>query len=167
MANDFEKAVNSVSAALASLDGDLEVQLQNVQKYLQEAERLESRIYAVREADRQCLEAGVDESDREFTIYSVDDLVFDFTVVKTALQKKAGFIENQIVARNMTNLTPQQLEDFETTFRHFDTDASNTLNLNEFKACLASLGNNYDVRPRIAYCMTSVRMLNYKVFLPM
>lgn len=45
----------------------------------------------------------------------------------------------------MTNLTPAQLEEFESTFRHFDKDSSNTLNLYEFKAALASLGIFYNV----------------------
>jgi len=45
----------------------------------------------------------------------------------------------------MTNLTPAQLEEFESTFRHFDNDDSNTLNSYEFKAALASLGITYNV----------------------
>lgn len=46
-----------------------------------------------------------------------------------------------MVARNMTALTPAQLEEFESAFRHFDTDSSNVLDKEEFKACLASFGN--------------------------
>lgn len=40
----------------------------------------------------------------------------------------------------MTNVTPQQLEEFEMTFRHFDRDNSNSLSATEFKASLAGLG---------------------------
>lgn len=50
----------------------------------------------------------------------------------------------QIVARNMTNLTPIQLEEWESVFRHFDRDHSNTLQELEFSAALASLGLVYD-----------------------
>lgn len=46
-----------------------------------------------------------------------------------------------MVAREKSNLTPQQLEEFESTFRHFDRDGSNSLSYNEFKAVLAGLGN--------------------------
>jgi Ca2+-binding EF-hand superfamily protein len=45
-----------------------------------------------------------------------------------------------MVARNMTNLTPIQLEEFESVFRHFDRDDSNSLSELEFSAALASLG---------------------------
>lgn len=46
----------------------------------------------------------------------------------------------------MTNLTPAQLEQFESTFRYFDKDESNTLNQSEMTAALASLGIVYSVR---------------------
>src|SRR5437868_1042502 len=44
----------------------------------------------------------------------------------------------------MTNLTPIQLEEFESVFRHFDRDLSNSLHEIEFSAALASLGLVYD-----------------------
>ena len=43
----------------------------------------------------------------------------------------------------MTNLTPAQLEQFESTFRYFDRDESNTLSVTEMSAALASLGIVY------------------------
>lgn len=43
----------------------------------------------------------------------------------------------------MSNLTPAQLEQFESTFRYFDKDESNTLSVPEMSAALASLGIVY------------------------
>jgi Ca2+-binding EF-hand superfamily protein len=43
----------------------------------------------------------------------------------------------------MTNMTPAQLEEFESTFRYFDKDETNTLNIAEMVAALASLGMVY------------------------
>jgi Ca2+-binding EF-hand superfamily protein len=51
----------------------------------------------------------------------------------------------QIVSRNLTNLTPAQIEQFESTFRYFDKDETNTLNVSEMAAALASLGIVYGV----------------------
>lgn len=45
----------------------------------------------------------------------------------------------------MSNLTPAQLEQFESTFRYFDHDETNTLDLDEMAAALASLGIVYSV----------------------
>jgi Ca2+-binding EF-hand superfamily protein len=47
----------------------------------------------------------------------------------------------------MSNLTPAQIEQFESTFRYFDKDETNTLNLSEMAAALASLGIVYAVSP--------------------
>ncbi|CCO29137.1 Alpha-actinin A AltName: Full=Actin-binding protein A [Rhizoctonia solani AG-1 IB] len=43
----------------------------------------------------------------------------------------------------MSNLTPAQLEQFESTFRYFDRNETNTLELAEMIAALASLGIVY------------------------
>jgi Ca2+-binding EF-hand superfamily protein len=45
----------------------------------------------------------------------------------------------------MSNLTPAQLEQFESTFRYFDRNETNTLELAEMTAALASLGIVYSV----------------------
>ena len=49
----------------------------------------------------------------------------------------------QVVSRNVTNVTPAQLEQFESTFRYFDRDETNTLAHSELTAALASLGIVY------------------------
>ncbi|KAL8958235.1 MAG: hypothetical protein Q9183_005877, partial [Haloplaca sp. 2 TL-2023] len=90
----------------------------------------------------QCAEANIEEND--FTTYSFDELSYELSLVKSSVAKKLSFLENQLVARNMTNLTPIQLEEFESVFRHFDRDLSNSLQEIEFSAALASLGLVYD-----------------------
>jgi len=92
--------------------------------------------------DTQCQEANIEEND--FTTYTYDELEYELGLVKSSINKKLAFLENQMVARNMTNLTPIQLEEFESVFRHFDRDLSNSLNELEFSAALASLGLVYD-----------------------
>jgi Ca2+-binding EF-hand superfamily protein len=49
----------------------------------------------------------------------------------------------KLVARTTTKLTPAQLEEFESTFRHFDREQTNTLGLAEFSAALSALGIIY------------------------
>lgn len=93
-------------------------------------------------------------------MFTWQDLDFELELVTQAIAKKISFIDNQvrildrdmtcsdvwqIVSRNMTNLTPAQLEQFESTFRYFDRDETNTLILSEFSAALASVGIIYSV----------------------
>ncbi|RUP22568.1 hypothetical protein BC936DRAFT_139078 [Jimgerdemannia flammicorona] len=146
-ANDFQRQLNTISTELASLQGDLDYQLSRVNSLTSKLQPLKSSLGKIEDLDRQCTTAHVEEND--YTIYTVDDLSFDLKLVQQAVQKKFGFIENQvwrviIVSRNMTNLTPGQLEEFESTFRYFDKDQSNTMSAPEFSAALASLGMSYD-----------------------
>lgn len=55
----------------------------------------------------------------------------------------------------MSNLTPAQLEQFESTFRYFDRDGNNTLNVPEMTAALASLGIVYSVKPIVQSSSTT------------
>ena len=90
----------------------------------------------------KCDEANIEEND--YTTYTYDELAYELDLVKSSVTSKVGFLENQLVAREMTNLTPIQLEEFESVFRHFDREGANCLKEVEFSAALASLGLVYD-----------------------
>jgi Ca2+-binding EF-hand superfamily protein len=141
-ANDFALTLKTLSLAISGLDGDVEDQLDHVKKLSDNLPPLDAFLDTIAELDEQCAEANIEEND--FTTYTLDELSYELSLVKSSISKKLAFLENQMVARNMTNLTPIQLEEFESVFRHFDRDASNTLHELEFSAALASLGLVYD-----------------------
>lgn len=141
-ANDFALTLNTLALAVSGLEGDVEDQLQHAQKLASNIPVLEQYLEGIAILDEKCQEANIDEND--YTTYTYDELVYELGLVKTATSKKLTFLENQMVARNMTNLTPIQLEEFESVFRHFDKDGTNTLHELEFSAALASLGLVYD-----------------------
>ncbi|KAI9030776.1 calponin homology domain-containing protein [Phycomyces nitens] len=137
-ANDFQHQLDTISAELASLEGDLEFQLNRLNLTKRKVDPLEILLHNIEGLDQECIHANTEEND--YTVYSVEDLAFGLELVQQAIQKKNAFIQNQVVSRNMTSLTPAQLEQFEQTFRHFDTNCNNTLSPVEFNASLASLG---------------------------
>jgi Ca2+-binding EF-hand superfamily protein len=63
----------------------------------------------------------------------------------------------------MTNLTPAQLEQFESTFRYFDKDESNILSQPEMMAALASLGIVYSVRSNATTTERDCTELSFRV----
>jgi Ca2+-binding EF-hand superfamily protein len=141
-ANDFALTLNTLSLAISGLEGDVEDQLKHVRRLNSNLPPMDAFLDTIADLDEQCAEANIEEND--FTTYTLDELSYELGLVKSSVSKKLAFLENQIVARNMTNLTPIQLEEFESVFRHFDRDASNTLHEIEFSAALASLGLVYD-----------------------
>ena len=141
-ANDFALTLNTLSLAISGLEGDVDDQLAHVKRLNDNLPPLESFLDTIADLDEQCQEANIEEND--FTTYTFEELSYELGLVKSSVAKKLAFLENQMVARNMTNLTPIQLEEFESVFRHFDRDSSNTLHEIEFSAALASLGLVYD-----------------------
>ncbi|KAI6380876.1 hypothetical protein MCOR25_001401 [Pyricularia grisea] len=137
-ANDFALALNTIQLAISGLEGDVEDQLHHVRKLSENLPPLDEYLKTIGAVDAKCQEANIEEND--FTTYTYDELCYELGLVKSSVAKKLAFLDNQMVARNMTNLTPIQLEEFESVFRHFDRDDSNSLAELEFGAALASLG---------------------------
>ncbi|KAI0480316.1 calponin homology domain-containing protein [Xylariaceae sp. FL0804] len=137
-ANDFALALNTMQVAISGLEGEVEDQLVHVQRLSDNLPPLDAYLGKIAEVDAKCEEANIEEND--FTTYTYDELSYELGLVKSSVQKKLSFLENQMVARSMTNLTPIQLEEFESVFRHFDREDSNSLSELEFSAALASLG---------------------------
>lgn len=124
--------------AISGLEGDVEDQLNHVRRLNDNLPPLDAYLETIAAVDQKCEEANIEEND--FTTYTYDELCYELGLVKSSVSKKLSFLDNQVVARNMTNLTPIQLEEFESVFRHFDRDATNSLQELEFSAALASLG---------------------------
>lgn len=141
-ANDFALALHTLSVSISGLEGEVEDQREHITKISESVPPLDEYLTIIGRLDEQCEEANIEEND--FTTYTYDELVYELGLVKSSVQKKLAFLENQMVARSMTNLTPIQLEEFESVFRHFDRGGSNSLQELEFSAALASLGLVYD-----------------------
>jgi Ca2+-binding EF-hand superfamily protein len=137
-ANDFATTLNTMQLAISGLEGDVEDQLIHVRRLNDNLPPLNQFLEQIAAIDKKCEEANIEEND--FTTYTYDELCYEMSLVKSSVSKKLAFLDNQVVARNMTNLTPIQLEEFESVFRHFDRDVTNSLQELEFSAALASLG---------------------------
>ncbi|KAF9055561.1 calponin homology domain-containing protein [Panaeolus papilionaceus] len=102
LANDFSARLDALNRELAQLFGPLESQ----QTYIRDLSTtlipsLTQRLEEVADAEAQGDEANVEENDHTPRIKSIN--------------AKAAFIENQIVSSKQTNLSPSQLETFEST----------------------------------------------------
>ncbi|KAG5719277.1 Alpha-actinin-like protein 1 [Termitomyces sp. T112] len=141
LANDFERRLHAISNKLTAIEGTLESQQQQVQEIQTRLPALKGVLANVASVEAECAAANVEEND--YTVFTCQDLEFELELLNLSVGQKIAFIDNQIVSRNMTNLTPAQLEQFESAFRYFDKDETNTLSLPEMTAALASLGIVY------------------------
>jgi hypothetical protein len=160
LADTFRDRLRNVSLELSAVEGPLEGQQRQIEKIQTRIPALSDALSTVEAAEAECVAAKVEEND--YTVFTCQDLEFELELVVQSIAKKISFIDNQvclafllkpffrpsgwqIVSRNLTNLTPAQIEQFESTFRYFDKDETNTLNVSEMAAALASLGIVYAV----------------------
>ncbi|BGP27742.1 actin cross-linking [Rhodotorula toruloides] len=101
---------------------------------------LAQSLDAVRDAENACRECEALDSGVDGTCSTTDELGVELECVKDAVKKRIAFIENQMVARKASSVTPEQLEDFESAFRAFDKDGNNALDLDELAGALSSMG---------------------------
>ncbi|KAH6911489.1 actinin-like protein [Coprinopsis sp. MPI-PUGE-AT-0042] len=141
LANGFADRLHEVSVELANIEGPLAEQEEKAKEIQTRIPNISEELAAVSAAESECMAANVEEND--YTVFTWQDLEFELELLIHSIAKKISFIDNQIVSRNMTNLTPAQLEQFESTFRYFDKDETNTLQILEMMAALASLGIVY------------------------
>lgn len=142
-ANDFAKMIQTLSLTLTTLEGSLEDQLETVSHLVEHLEPLQYVLAELLGASDACLAANIEEND--YTIYSYEDMEYEFRLARDSIQRKHKFIENQIIARSKSNVTPGQLEEIDSVFRHFDRTGTNTLQGgSEFPAALASLGFTFE-----------------------
>lgn len=58
----------------------------------------------------------------------------------TSINRNINEVENQILTRDSKGITQQQLNEFRSSFNHFDKNRTGRLTPEEFKSCLVSLG---------------------------
>ncbi|KAJ8938631.1 hypothetical protein NQ318_012930 [Aromia moschata] len=58
----------------------------------------------------------------------------------TSINRNINEVENQILTRDSKGITQEQLNEFRSSFNHFDKNRTGRLTPEEFKSCLVSLG---------------------------
>ncbi|BGP43560.1 alpha-actinin [Rhodotorula kratochvilovae] len=100
---------------------------------------LRSALAAVRAAEEECAACdalGAIEGQAD----GAHEMQERVEALEGAVRARRAFVENQMVARKATTLTPEQLEELSTAFRTFDKEGKNALDLNELDGALGSLG---------------------------
>lgn len=142
VADGFVARLQRTEQVIGSLSGQLQDQKGVLLRLAGELPALRAYLKGeIDAANQRCLEAKVDEND--YTVFTYDDLEFELETTEDGLRKKLAFIDNQIVSAQHTNITPAKLEEFESTFKHFDKDDTNALTVYEMHSALASLGIVY------------------------
>jgi hypothetical protein len=116
LVNSCERNIQDINSELANLEGPLEVrgplglcdfvsdltcqflikksQMARVNFLQSKLPQISQLLNDVEEAEKDCMEANVEEND--YTIYTFEDVEFEYKLIQKRISKKLAFIENQV-----------------------------------------------------------------------
>jgi hypothetical protein len=74
------------------------------------------------------------------TDITIESLRGKFDALSGRINNQVNHLENQILSRDATNLTDEQLKEYKDSFAHFDKNKNGRLDRLEFRGVLLSLG---------------------------
>lgn len=134
----IERQMDAVTAIGMSIQGSLEEQLLRLKEY-------EQAVYAYKPniEDLEKIHQAVQESmifENRYTHYTMETLRVGWEQLLTSINRNINELENQILTRDSKGITQEQLNEFRSSFNHFDKNRTGRLTPEELKSCLVSLG---------------------------
>jgi actinin alpha len=134
----IERQMDAVTAIGMSIQGSLEEQLLRLKEY-------EQAVYAYKPniEDLEKIHQAVQESmifENRYTHYTMETLRVGWEQLLTSINRNINEIENQILTRDSKGITQEQLNEFRSSFNHFDKNRTGRLAPEELKSCLVSIG---------------------------
>lgn len=145
LANEMAISLTTISNGISGVSGELENQLLEISYASESLAPMDAKLDDLQELEERCRLLGVEENNH--TVYSFDEIAYELDLVKVMVENKLIFIENHMAARDATNITPAQLEEYEVVFRHFDKNQKNVLDRRGFLDAVASLGITFEDDP--------------------
>ncbi|XP_059350410.1 alpha-actinin, sarcomeric isoform X2 [Daphnia carinata] len=134
----IERQMDAVASIAMGMQGSLEDQLVRLKEY-------EQNVYAYKShmEELEKLNQGIQESmvfENRYTQYTMETLRVGWEQLLTSINRNINEVENQILTRDSKGITQEQLNEFRSSFNHFDKNRVGHLKPDEYKSCLVSLG---------------------------
>jgi len=143
-ASDFYEFVTSMKRDIADAGSQGEPQEQlNFLKTKETELENDKRSSELQETYKLLEELGLAD-ENPYTDFTLEELLLLLEQVLNGLKKKKQAIQSQIASSGQSNITEDQIAEFQDTFKHFDKDRSGELDKLEFRACLQTLGQTYN-----------------------
>lgn len=138
----IERQMDAVAAIGMGMQGSLEDQLHRLHQYEQSVFQYKPHMDELEKTHQEIQEAMIFEN--RYTQYTMETLRVGWEQLLTSIHRNINEVENQILTRDSKGITQEQLNEFRTSFNHFDKNRTGRLTPEEFKSCLVSLG--YSIR---------------------
>ncbi|XP_067100287.1 alpha-actinin-2-like [Osmerus mordax] len=123
------------------LGGPLEEQMNQMKQFEQVIINYKSNIDKL-EGDHQHIQESL-VFDNKHTNYTMEHIRVGWELLLTTIARTINEIETQILTRDAKGISQQQMNEFRSSFTHFDRKKKGGMETDDFRACLISMG--YDV----------------------
>ncbi|XP_059376124.1 alpha-actinin-2b [Carassius carassius] len=94
------------------------------------------------EGDHQLIQESL-IFDNKHTNYTMEHIRVGWELLLTTIARTINEIENQILTRDAKGISQEQMNEFRSSFNHFDRKKNGAMDSDDFRACLISMG--YDL----------------------
>ncbi|KAK8387969.1 hypothetical protein O3P69_020108 [Scylla paramamosain] len=135
----IEKQMDAVAAIGMGMHGSvLEDQLNRLKDYENAVISNKAIMDEMEKIHQSVQESMVFEN--RYTQYTMETLRVGWEQLLTSINRTINEVENQILTRDSKGISQEQLNEFRSSFNHFDKNRCGRLAPDEFKSCLISLG---------------------------
>jgi actinin alpha len=134
----LEKETDTVRSIGMGIVGALEDQLTKLKNLEQQVITFRPHLEELERFHQEIQEGMVFEN--RYTQYTMETLRVGWEQLLTSINRNVNEVENQILTRDSKGITHDQLNEFRTSFNHFDKNRTGRLTPEELKSCLVSLG---------------------------
>uniref|UniRef100_A0A915JQZ4 EF-hand domain-containing protein n=1 Tax=Romanomermis culicivorax TaxID=13658 RepID=A0A915JQZ4_ROMCU len=135
----LEHQLENVAGIALGGRGSLEQSLQRLTDLYHTVQTYKPNLDELERINQQLQENYIFEN--PFTSYTMETLRVGWETLITSINKTSNEIENQILTRDSKGIREDQLNEFRSSYNHFDKTRQG-LDQEEFKSCLISVGFN-------------------------
>uniref|UniRef100_A0A9J7ZA64 Actinin alpha 2 n=1 Tax=Cyprinus carpio carpio TaxID=630221 RepID=A0A9J7ZA64_CYPCA len=137
----IQTRMEEIARSSVDLSGTLEDQMNQLKQYEHNIINYKSNIDRL-EGDHQLIQESL-IFDNKHTNYTMEHIRVGWELLLTTVARTINEIETQILTRDAKGISQKQLNDFRSSFTHFDRKKKGGMETDDFRACLISMG--YDL----------------------
>ncbi|KAL4640977.1 alpha-actinin-2 isoform X2 [Arapaima gigas] len=134
----IQTRMEEIGRCAMEMNGTLEDQMTQLKQYEHVIVNYKPNIDHL-EGDHQLIQESL-IFDNKHTSYTMEHIRVGWELLLTTVARTINEIETQILTRDAKGISQEQMNEFRSSFNHFDRDDMGKLRREEFKACLISLG---------------------------
>uniref|UniRef100_A0A8C9TQF3 Actinin, alpha 2b n=1 Tax=Scleropages formosus TaxID=113540 RepID=A0A8C9TQF3_SCLFO len=137
----IQTRMEEIGRSAVEMNGTLEDQMTQLKQYEHVIVNYKPNIDHL-EGDHQLIQESL-IFDNKHTNYTMEHIRVGWELLLTTIARTINEIETQILTRDAKGISQEQMNEFRSSFNHFDRKKKGGMETDEFRACLISMG--YDL----------------------